>query len=135
MANCDVAVGITVTFGTSGFTFDLMDVNPFDASRDAIDCTHQGSVVAMEFTPADLLDWGDLSITGAYDQDVRPPIDQPAETITIEFPKKNVLSPNGAQIVGTGFLSGFSVTGPLNAKIEFDSTVKWSGDLTFNVEA
>jgi hypothetical protein len=112
-----------------------MDVNPFDADRDAIDCTHQGSLVAKEFTPADLLDWGDLSITGAYDQDARPPIDQDAEVITITFPKKIPASVSGATITGTGFLTGFSVTGPLNAKIEFDATIKWSGDLTFAVEA
>jgi hypothetical protein len=135
MANCDVAVGITVTLADSGFTFDLMDVNPFDASRDAIDCSHQGTVTAKEFTPADLMDWGDLSITGAYDQDVRPPIDQPTELVTIEFPKKDTLSTNGAQIAGQGFLTGFTVTGPLNAKIEFDATIKWSGDLTFTPEA
>jgi hypothetical protein len=135
MANCDVAVGITVTFGTSTFTFDIVDVNAFDASRDAIDCSHQGSVVAMEFTPADLLDWGELGLTGAFDQDLRPPIDQPAETITIEFPKKNPASTNGATIVGTGFLTGFSITGALNSKVEFDCTIKWSGDLTFSVEA
>jgi hypothetical protein len=114
---------------------DLIDVNPFDASRESIDCTHQGSLVAREFDPSDLVDWGDMTITGAYDQDVRPPIDQPKEVITIEFPKKDSLSTNGAQISGTGFMTGFSVTGPLETKIEFEATIKWDGDLTFAVEA
>lgn len=134
MANCDIAVGITVGFATSNFAFDLMDVNPFDASRDSVECTHQGSLIAKEFEPADLMDWGDLSVTGAHDQDVRPPIDQIAEVITITFPKKIPASGSGAIISGTGFLTGFSVTGPLNAKIEFDATIKWAGDLTFTAE-
>ena len=135
MANCDIAVGIVVDLATSGFTFDLMDVNPFDASRDSVDCTHQGSLVAKEFEPADLMDWGDLSVTGAYDQDLRPPVDQAAEQETVTFPKKIPASVSGAFIRGDGFLTGFSVTGPLNAKIEFDCTIKWSGDLTFTAEA
>ena len=135
MATCDVATGITVVFGTSGFSLDLMDVNPFDASRESIDCTHQGSSVAREFVPSDLVDFGELTITGSHDPSVRPPIDQATETVTITVPILTPGNTTNATISGQAFMTGYSVTGALETKIEFEATIKWAGDITVSAEA
>jgi len=129
----DIGTGITIAFGTSSFTAEILDVNPVDASRGSVNVSHQGTTTAHVFTPTDLIDWGDLSFTMQFDADDEPPLDQAAETITITFPVKSLAT--GATIAGTGFMTGFSVTAALEDKMTAEATIKWSGDLTWTDES
>ena len=71
----------------------------------------------------------------AFDGDDQPPIDQVAETITVEFGKKSELSGNGSRWSATGFVSEFEAESPLEDKMEGTLTVKMSGAITFTAES
>ncbi|MCP4617179.1 MAG: hypothetical protein GY844_12200, partial [Bradyrhizobium sp.] len=65
----DVATGITIVFGTSGFSAAIEDVEPFDLTREDIRTSHQGTTGAHTFMPTDLYDAGVLSFGIHYDPD------------------------------------------------------------------
>ena len=119
----DVASGITIVFGTSGFTAEITDVSGPGMSRDSIDITHQGTSDAMRFTPADLFDGGECSFDIHFNPDTAPPIDQAPETVTITWPA-------GATWVFSGFMTNYEPSAPLNDKMTGSVTVKVDGDIT-----
>lgn len=119
----DIATGITLTAGTSGWSAEIVDINGPSLSRDAIDVTHQGSTNALDFSPADLYDPGELSLTVHFKPNALPPIDQANETWTIAWPA-------GDTWAASGHMTGFSIGAPLNDKMTADVTIKFSGDVT-----
>ncbi len=119
----DIATGITIDFGTTAFTAEITDVSGPGLSRDSVDVTHQGTVDALAFTPADLFDAGEASFDIAFNPDTSPPIDQVAETITITWPA-------GATWVFNGFMTGYEPSAPLNDKMTGSVTIKVNGDIT-----
>lgn len=116
----DIATGITIVFGTTAFSMEILDVSGPSYARDPVEVTHQGSVDAKEFTPADLYDGGEVSFNVHYNPDSAIPVDEPAEEITITWPA-------GATVVFTGFMTAFEPTGPLNDKMTADITLKVDG--------
>ncbi len=117
----DIATGITVVFGTTGFSMEIMDVGGPSYARDPVEITHQLTVKAKEFTPADLYDGGEFTFSVHYNPDSAIPVDEVPETITVTWPA-------GATVVFTGFMTGFDPTGPLNDKMTADATLKVSGE-------
>lgn len=109
--------GTTLTFGTSGFTADLYDVTPPGASREAIDVSHMESSLAMEFIPADLVDWGSAVFNVHFDPGEFPPIEEAAETITITFK-------DGETWAFSGFCTNYEPKAPLADKMTADLTIK-----------
>ena len=120
----DIATGITITFGTSGFTGNITDISGPSMTREAIDSSHQGTENSMTFIFADLVDRGEVSFTMHYNPDTDPPIDAEAETITIAYPTA------GASIAFTGGMIAHSNELPLNGLMTADVTIKVSGDIT-----
>lgn len=118
----DVATGITITFGTSGFSAELLDLDGPSMTRDAIQTSHQGTTVAHTKTPADLYDPGELTATLHFNPDTALPIDDVAETITINWP-------SGWDWVFTGFATGYSPSAPFNDKMTADLTITVSGTI------
>ncbi len=116
----DIATGITIVFGTTGFSMEIMDVSGPSYARDPVEVTHQGSVDAKEFLPADLYDGGEVTFDVNYNPDDAIPVDEPKEVITITWPA-------GATVVFTGFMTGFEPTGPLNDKMTASVTLKVDG--------
>jgi len=55
--------GATVTFGTSTFVANLIDIDWSGRTRDALDSTHMGTATIKTYIPADLVDGGELSLT------------------------------------------------------------------------
>ena len=121
----DVSLGITIAFGTTAFSAEILDVTPFAMARDSIETSHQGTTPAKTFMPADLWDAGELSFGIHYEPDENPPIDGAVETITITMPDSTTL-------IGSGFFTAFNPTAPLNDKMTADVTVKWSGTITID---
>jgi len=117
-----VSTGITITFDT-GFFAEILEVNGPDGSRESINTSHMGTLLAHTFTPAKLVDWGSLSVNIGFESWETPPINSVAETVTLTFP-------NGDTWAFSGFMTGFSLTAPLEDKITADCTVKISGDVT-----
>lgn len=120
----DVAVGITIVFGTSGFSAQITDMNPPPWAREALETTHQGTATpARTWTPADLGDWGEMSIDFFFEPATSPPHDDAAETITITFP-------NATTWAFEGFMTGYEPGAVLNTLMTGTATVKVSGDVT-----
>ena len=123
--------GTTITFGTTGFTANLINVISWTGvSRPAIDTTHFGSTQASTrqiggrtFTPGKLIDPGTLEIEIQYDPTAEIPIRRDAETITIQPPS----SQSSSSINGTGFVQSMSVGEPLDGLPTAQISVKWSG--------
>jgi hypothetical protein len=55
--------GATVTFGTTGFAPQLIDVSADGRSRDALKSTHMGTSGTHTYIPADLVEGGEFSMT------------------------------------------------------------------------
>ena len=118
----DIGTGITIAFGTSGFSAEILDVTPPEATRESIDVSHQGTTTAKIFTPSDLYDPGGLTFDFHFNPDTDPPIDQAAETITITFPA-------GATWVFDGFMTNYAPSAPFEGKMTGSATVKASDDI------
>jgi len=119
-----VGTGITITFASSFFA-EILEVNGPNASRISIPTSHMGTTVAHTFTPGDLVDWGEVSVSVAFRPGTRPPIGSNPETITITYPDSGA-----ATWAFSGFMTGFSPKGPLEDRMTADCTIKCTGDVT-----
>ena len=124
----DTGTGSTVTFGTSGWAGEILDINFDGFNREAIDTTHLGTTTARTFMPSDLYDPGELTLEVQFDGDDGPPI-AAAETITITFPLKSGDTTAG-NWAGSGFVTGFSFGLPLEGKQTGTMTIKFTGAIT-----
>lgn len=125
----DNGQGASVTFGTSGFTANIASISHDGIERTAIPTTHLGTTTAMTFIPGDLFDPGELSLDIQFDPDDYPPIDQPAETITVTFPLGSGGS-SAATWAASGFATGFSYAVAVEELMTGTLTVKFTGDIT-----
>lgn len=132
----DVTTGVTLTGGTSGWSFNLTGINHGGITRVSIGTSHMGTAAAgagkygnMTFIPGDLSDPGNLAIEGHYNPDTEPPIDQVAETWTIQYQASGGDS-TGAAHAASGFMTDFDETGPLEDAMTFTATIKLSGNVT-----
>lgn len=125
----DQGFGISISFATSQWSAELLDVTPPAATREAIDTTHMGLESAFKtFDPSDLVDWGEAKLTVAFDPGTRPPIDQAKETVTITFPE-------GDTWAFSAFLTKYEPKAPMEEKMTADVTIKVSGNVTFTPAA
>jgi len=126
----DVSSAITIVFATSGFSAEVLDVDWGGISRDAIDVTHQaspadaaGSFGRREFLPKDFSDPGELTFGIHFNPDTEVPIDAAPEVVTVTWP-------SGATWAGTGFITSYEPSAPLDDKMTGNITVKFSGQVT-----
>lgn len=130
----DVSTGITIVFGTSGFTAEITDVSWGGISRESVATSHMGTAAPgvgnfgnMTFIPGDLSDPGEITFEIHFNPEDEPPIDQPEETITITWPLA-AGDATPADWEGTGFNTGFDIGAPLDDKMTGSLTVKMSGE-------
>ena len=117
----DIGTGITISF-SSGFLAEILDVSPPGASRESIQTSHMGTTSAHTFTPADLVDWGELVVEMAFAPSTSPPMNGAAQTIVIVFPD------TGAAIwTFQGFITGFEPSAPLEDRMTATATIKVTG--------
>lgn len=98
----DLGTGTTVTFGTSGFTAELTDIQISNLSREVIETSNlatpqagAGQIGSKTFLAGDLTDPGSVTLTGHFNPDTVPPLEGAAETVTITFPPNSgVLHPS-----------------------------------------
>jgi len=121
----DVGLGITIVFGTSGFSAELQDVNGASLSRDPIETSHQGTTSAKTFMPADLYDGGEVSFGIHFDPDADPPIDAVVEEVVITWP-------TGTTHTFQAFMTGYAPAAPLNDKMTGEVTLKVSGTIVID---
>lgn len=118
-----IATGITVVFGTSGFTSELLDINGPGMSREVIDISHQGTTGQRHFIGSDLWDPGEwtLSLHFNPDKDVLA-IGGANEDMTITWPATGTW-------IHPCTIIGYTMTGVLDTKMTADLTVKVSRDI------
>ena len=112
--NIGTGMGVTVTFGTSGFTAEITGISEIKMKRDWYERTHFLSPVGTQFDlvrwmeqcPGDIASVDDLTIQMFWDVNTDPPIDQPIETITIQCPAKEGES-TGAKLVFQGGMAEY----------------------------
>jgi len=128
--------GTTVTFGTSGFAAQITNVTPPTGTRPALETTHMTTAAGAEHTnaswrtyiPSDLGNWDPMRVTMHYDPDLTPPIDEPAETITIQYPPATGQS-TGATMVFSGFMTSISAEVVMDNVATGDYELTVSGDV------
>ena len=116
----DLGTGITITFGTSAFSAQIIDVTPPGDHREAINTSHMATTLNHTFMPSDLNDPGELRMTIHYKPDTTIPVNAAAETITIRWPSGNNKS-------FSGFVTDVAPRAPFENKMTADITVKVSG--------
>jgi hypothetical protein len=127
MGKINVGTGTSISFGTSGFTADILDISPPNASRVSIETSHMGTTTAHTFTPGDLVDWGELGFDIVFDPTSAniPPIKNSAETVTITFPD------SGASTWAfSAFVITFDPGVPMEDRATASVSCKVSGDIT-----
>lgn len=130
--------GTTITFGTSSFAGLVRTINIPEGNRPALDTSHMGTAAGSDHSncswrtmiPSDLASWNAMTVTILFDPDLDPPIDDAAETITIQFPTASGQT-TGASLSFSGFMTRYSGEASYEdvATGEYELTV--SGDVTF----
>jgi hypothetical protein len=79
--------GATVTFGTSTFAGQLIDIDWGGRTRDALKSTHMGTTGSHTYIPADLVDGGELSLTAYFNctDATATLLGAAAETVTVAW--------------------------------------------------
>jgi len=114
--------GTTITFGTSAFAANLIDVDGPGQERGAIDVTHMAST-EIESLEASLVDGGDVGLTFEYLGSDDPPIDQPAEEIIIDWAGAGT----GYKSTFSGFLTNFRPRAAIGERMTATATLKVAG--------
>lgn len=127
----DEGTGATVTFGTSTWTGEIVDISWNGVTRSVLDTTHLGTTTAKTFQVGDLYDAGEMTLTVNYDPDVPPPYASAAETITLAFPLKTGWSV-ASKLAASGFISSWDPVTSLTTDQLYQSTftIKFSGAIT-----
>lgn len=115
--------GITIAFA-SGFLAEITDITLPESDRPAIDVSHTASPnKRRQFIPSDLVDEGQLEVELNYDESEEPPIDDPAELVTVTFP-------SGTVKTFMGFLTNAGAAAPLDDRMTQNVTIKVDGKIT-----
>ena len=118
------ATGTTVTF-SSGFFAEILSITGPGGTRVSLSTSHMGTVVAHTFTPGDLVDWGSVTLEIQFEPTEDPPIDNAAETMSINWPD------SAASVWSfSAFMTGFEPTATLEEIIKGNAEVKVTADLT-----
>jgi len=118
--------GTTITFGTSGFSANLISVDGPGLERGSIDITHMGTSNAMAYIAQALYDVGEISVTFEFNGADSPPISGATETITIDW----------AGATGSGswsfsaFCTGYRPGASIGERMQATMTLKATGALS-----
>lgn len=116
--------GTTVTFGTSGFSANLLSIDGPSVSREDIDNTHMGTSTGKAFLPSALYDGGEVTLKVEHDGSDAVPIDQDPETITIDW------AGQGNTYAFSGYVKGYTPGAATGERMESSLVVKVTGAIT-----
>lgn len=135
----NLGTGTTITFGTSGFTAELLAISWSGLTRDTVDVSHMstsapgaGKMANRPFLAGKLVDPGEISGSFHFDADKIPPIDGVEELITITFPLI-VGDTTPSKWACQGSLTAYDPDIPLDDKMTAAFTIKLSGEITVTV--
>jgi hypothetical protein len=130
--------GTTITFGTSSFAALIRSITTPEGERIELDTSHMGTAAGGSHTgiswrtkiPSDIGEWKAMRVSILFDPDLKPPIDQAAETITITFPLASGQT-NNATLAWTGFMTRYGGEVPYDNVSEGSYEIAISGDVTW----
>lgn len=134
--NVDVSTGLTVAFGTSSFSGEVIGLAIDGITRVSVPTSHMataapgaGTFANMTFIPGDLSDGGSVTIEYHFNPETTPPIDAVAETMTLTWP---LAAGDGtpANWAASGFFTDIGIAAPLDDKMVQTVTFKVSGNMT-----
>lgn len=125
-----VGTGTTITFGTSGYQAQLLDVAWDGIERAAVNSSHMGTTDWHTFIPVKLVDPGEIKMEIAHDPDDYPPTGAAAETVTVTFPLQDSGNTTPASWVVQAFIMEYEIGVPLEDKMTATITLKCSGSIT-----
>lgn len=112
-----VGDGTTITFGTTGFNANLVDVG-MSSSRAEVDQTHMGTTTIRDYAPSNFIDVT-ADCTFQFDPALTTtPIDQVAETVTIDW------AGSGDTTILTAFMTNFNVTAAIGELMQATGTLR-----------
>lgn len=121
-----------ITF-SSGFFAQIIDWDWDGIERKAIDTSHQGLSLAgtgkfgnMTRIPSKLNSPGTLTVNLSFNPDTLPPIESAAETVTLTIGD----SSTRATWAGSGFMTSYKATGPLEDRMTATAVITFSGNVT-----
>jgi hypothetical protein len=132
----NLGTGTSITFGTSGFTSELLSVNWTGISTAVVDTTPlavtpapAGQIGNRRYKAAFAVDPGTLECEFHFNPDVKPPIGEPAELITITFPMVSG-DLTAAQWRGQGQMLSYDISGiELDTKMVARVNIKLTGSI------
>jgi len=124
-----IGTDTSISFGTSGFVCELLDISPPSAEAKEIEMTHMKSVDYKEYLPGKIIEWGACELEIAFLPDQSVPIGGDPETITITFPG-DIANPTGWTWAFSGWVSEYSPKAPLEDRMTATVKVQCAGDIT-----
>ena len=126
-----ISTGLTVSFPGLGGALDIIDVRGPEGSRKSIDWSHMGTTDALEFTPATLVDWGEVTFNVYFDPTIKTILGEKDEP-SAPLGKLIITFADSAANTWTfdAFCVGWSPTEPFEDRATADLTFKVTGDVT-----
>lgn len=121
--------GVAITF-SSGFMAWITDLSVSGIRREALETTNSATTTSRTFIPEKLVNYGELRVSLQLKTSADPPIEGAAETITITWPMETggTTAPTWS---GTGFMTSYEATAPINGIMTATATIKFTGLITF----
>jgi hypothetical protein len=114
--------GTTIQIGIADISFlaGIIDLTPPGASREAIDMTDFGDGTARIFEPAELVDYGELSVDVIFDPADIPDITGTTQYVIITYPDATLFGFHA-------FITGVEASVPMDDKATATITMKVTG--------
>jgi len=122
-----ISTGLAITYSSSFFA-EITDFSWDGMAREDIDTSNFATTGARTFIPGTLYDGGEIQVELIFDPESSPivPLTAVAETVTVTYSDPAPASTMAA----SGYMKGFSITGPLEDKMMATATLKIAGDIT-----
>ena len=114
--------GATIGWASSANVGTITSISGIGGTREAIDTSSLATTGGRDFIPSDLVDYGELSIEGAW-YGTATPIAAAAEVVTVTIGTTTAKS-----WAGTGFVTSWETGIPMDDVISYSLTIKCSGD-------
>lgn len=134
LGDTDIGTGSLVTFGTSTYSAQVLNIDWSGFSREAIDISYMkqttdtATATGHMFKPGRIYDPGEITVEYNFNSTLNPLITATPESVTISFP---AISGTADTWVATAFVTGFEIHDPLEDKMTSRMTLKVTGTPNF----
>lgn len=119
----DIGTATTITFGTSAWTSELLNVDWDGMARGEVQTSHMGSTGWHSFIPTDLIDPGGIEVEFHLKDNQVNPCTLVPEVITIT-------TPSGTTWAASGFATNYRIGLPFEDKMTASMTIKATDAIT-----